>query len=71
MSEIKLDMVCEAIEDLSSAWEVMSTGIKMIEQLELNEDERKIAIWQIYSALANNFEDEMWDDMRESVKKLK
>lgn len=69
--EDKLDFMLSELEKCETAYGVLNKGIKLIDHLQLNEDERNITLWEIYSILANRFEDEMWDDMRESVKKLK
>ena len=69
--ENKIDLMLGEIEKCETAYGVLNKGINLMEYLQLTEDERNIAVWEMYSMLANQFEDEMWDDMREAVKKLK
>ena len=69
--ENKLDFMLNELKKCETAYGVLNKGVKLIDYLQLDENERNIAIWEVYIILANQFEGEMWDDMRESVKKLK
>lgn len=69
--ENKLDFMLSELKKCETAYGVLNKGVKLIDYLQLDENERNIVIWEIYLILANQFESEMWDDMRESVKKLK
>lgn len=69
--ENKLDFMLSELKKCETAYGVLNKGVKLIDYLQLDENERNIVIWEIYIILANQFEGEMWDDMRESVKKLK
>ena len=69
--ENKLDIMLSELKKCETAYGVLNKGVKLIDYLQLDENERNIVIWEIYLILANQFESEMWDDMRESVKKLK
>ena len=67
----KLDFILSELDKCETAYGVLNKGVKLIDYLELNEDEQNVALWEVYSILANEFEDEMWDNMRGSVVKLK
>ena len=69
--ENKLDFMLIELEKCETAYGVLNKGVKLIDHLQLNEDERNVALWEVYSILANEFEDEMWDNMKDSVIKLK
>ena len=69
--ENKLDFMLSELKKCETAYGVLNKGVKLIDYLQLDENERNIVIWEIYIILANQFESEMWDDMHESVKKLK
>ena len=69
--ENKLDFMLSELKKCETAYGVLNKGVKLIDYLQLDENERNIAVWEMYIILANQFESEMWDDMHESVKKLK
>ena len=69
--ENKLDFMLSELKKCETAYGVLNKGVKLIDYLQLDENERNIAIWEVYIILANQFEGEMWDDMHESVKKIK
>lgn len=69
--EDKLDFMFSELDKCETAYGVLNKGIKLIDHLQLSEDERNVALWEVYSILANEFEDEMWDNMKDSVIKLK
>ena len=69
--ENKLDFMLSELKKCETAYGVLNKGVKLIDYLQLDENERNIVIWEIYIILANQFEGEMWDDMHESVKKNK
>ena len=69
--ENKLDFMLSELKKCETAYGVLNKGVKLIDYLQLDENERNIVIWEIYIILANQFEGEMWDDMHESVKKIK